>query len=191
MLKTAIIVDDEEAGRESIVRLLGYYDKIEIIGISGIPEEAIELIIKKEPDIVFVDVEMPVMSGFEVVDAIRQEGVNPIIIFTTGYNQYAIKAIKKQAFDYLLKPIMLDEIKDTLDRVFNIGIKKNKLKTNIIKLLSPRETEILEMLILGKTSREIGAELFISKTTVDTHRRNILEKTGAKNTTELLIRAVS
>lgn len=189
-MKTAIIVDDEEAGHDNLERLLGYCEEIEIVAKTRVPEKAIELISEKIPDILFLDVEMPRMSGFELLETIRNQGLNPIVIFTTGYNQYAIKAIKAQAFDFLLKPIILDELKDTLKRISNNGFDSHNLKSSIIDLLSPRETEILEMVIQGKTSKEIGADLFISKTTVDTHRRNILEKTGARNTTELLIRVV-
>jgi len=190
MSKTAIIVDDEQAGCDNLERLLGYCKEIEIVAITKIPEKAIELITEKKPDILFLDVEMPRMSGFEVLEITRNQGLNPIVIFTTAYNQYAIKAIKTQAFDYLLKPIVLDELKETLSRLSNNCFSSQHLNSSIISLLSPREIEILEMVTQGKTSKEIAAELFISKTTVDTHRRNILEKTGARSTSELLMKVM-
>lgn len=188
MTKTAIIIDDEQAGRDHLERLLKSCEGIEVIAIIGIPEEAIEIITNKKPDILFLDIEMPRMSGFEILEITRNQGLYPKVVFTTGYSQYAIKAIKEQAFDYLLKPIILEELKETLKRLFNDKIGNNNLlKSSITKLLSPREIEIIEMIILGKTSKEIGEELFISKTTVDTHRRNILEKTGARRLTELMM----
>lgn len=186
MIKTAIIVDDEQSGSEHLERLLGFCKDIEVIANVHIPEDAIEIITYEKPDIVFLDIEMPRMSGFEVLEIIRNQGINPIVVFTTGYSQYTIKAIKAQAFDYLLKPIILDELKETLHRLSYNGIKSLCNKSHLTKHLSPRENIILDSVTLGKTSREIGKELFISKTTVDTHRRNILEKTGAKSTTELL-----
>ena len=189
-MKTAIIVDDEEAGLENMERLLVFCEDIKVVGKTKVPEEAIDLITEKKPDILFLDVEMPRMSGFEVLEITRNQGLNPITIFTTGYNQYAIKAIKAQAFDYLLKPIILDELKETLDRLSNNSIIGHRFNSNIANLLSPREIEILEMVIVGKTSKEIAAELFISKTTVDTHRRNVLEKTGCRSTSELLLKVV-
>ncbi|NQU32223.1 MAG: response regulator transcription factor [Bacteroidetes bacterium] len=190
MIKTAIIVDDEEAGLENMERLLGLCDEIEVVAKTKIPEEAVNLITDKKPDIIFLDVEMPRMSGFEVLEITRNQGLNPIVIFTTGYNQYAIKAIKAQAFDYLLKPIVLDELKETLSRLSNNSIIGHRLNSSIASLLSPREIEILELVIQGKTSKEIAEELFISKTTVDTHRRNLLEKTGCRSTSELLMRVM-
>lgn len=190
MIKTAIIVDDEEAGIANMVRLLGYCSDIKVVATTQVPEEAIELITEKKPDILFLDVEMPRLSGFEVLEVTRNQGLSPIVIFTTGYNQYAIKAIKAQAFDYLLKPILLDELKDTLSRLTNENILGQRLNSDITILLSPREIEILEMVIQGKTSKEIASDLFISKTTVDTHRRNVLDKTGCRSTSELLVKVV-
>ena len=190
MIKTAIIVDDEEAGLENMERLLGLCDEIEVVAKTKIPEEAVSLITDKKPDIIFLDVEMPRMSGFDVLEITRNQGLNPIVIFTTGYNQYAIKAIKAQAFDYLLKPIVLDELKETLSRLSNNSIIGHRLNSSIASLLSPREIEILELVIQGKTSKEIAEKLFISKTTVDTHRRNLLEKTGCRSTSELLMRVM-
>jgi len=188
MIKTAVIVDDEQAGREHLERLLGFCKDIEIIANVGTPEEAIETITNKKPDILFLDIEMPRMSGFEILEITRNQGINPRVVFTTGFSQYTIKAIKAQAFDYLLKPIILDELKETIIRLSTNRIKKHRLKSSVTDLLSDREIEILDLVTLGKTSSEIGEELFISKTTVDTHRRNILEKTGARSTTELLKR---
>ncbi len=190
MIKTAIIVDDEEAGIANMERLLGYCNDIKVVATSKVPEDAVELITEKKPDILFLDVEMPRMSGFEVLEITRNQGLNPIVIFTTGYNQYAIKAIKAQAFDYLLKPIVLDELKETLARLSNNSIIGHRFNSSIASLLSPREIEILEMVITGKTSKEIASELFISKTTVDTHRRNVLEKTDCRSTSELLLKVV-
>ncbi len=186
MTKTAIIVDNEQAEGDYLERLLGFCENIKVVAKTGIPEKALELLTEKKPDILFLDVEMPRMSGFEVLEITRNQGLNPIVIFTTRHSQYAIKCIKEQVFDYLLKPIILDELKQTLKRL-GTGICKSRLSPSITNLLSTRETEILEMITQGKTSKEIGLELFISKTTVDTHRRNILEKTGVRRIVELLI----
>ena len=186
MKKTAIIVDDEHRGLDMLEHLLEFCDEVDVIGKYTNPEKAIEKIFKQKPQLLFIDVEMPHMSGFEVLELIRSQGISPITIFITGYSQYAIKAIKEQAFDYLLKPVVLDELKQTIRRL-DERTYKSKLPSRIINLLSKRETEVLNMITQGKTSKEIGMELFISKTTVDTHRRNILEKTGARKIVELLI----
>jgi len=191
MIKTAIIIDDEEAGIANMERLLNYCDDIKVVAKSKYPEQAIELITEKKPDILFLDVEMPRMSGFEVLEITRNQGLNPIVIFTTGYNQYAIKAIKAQAFDYLLKPIVLDELKETISRLSSQNIIGQRFNSDITHTLSPRELEILELLAKGQTSKEIAEKLFISKTTVDTHRRNLLEKTECRSTSELLLKVLA
>lgn len=190
MIKTAVIVDDEQAGLDHLERLLGFCKEVKVIAKVSIPEEALEIITNLKPDLLFLDIEMPRISGFDIMEITRNQGLNPIIIFTTGYNQYAIKAIKERAFDYLLKPIIFDELKETIKRLAGNGINNKQLKESISKLLSPREIEIINLIIQGKTSKEIGNELFISKTTVDTHRRNILEKTGAKRITELIMMTI-
>ena len=189
-MRTAIIVDDEEAGLANMERLLGYCEDINVVARTKDPEKAVSLITEHKPDILFLDVEMPRMSGFEVLEITRNQGLSPVVIFTTGYNQYAIKAIKAQAFDYLLKPIVLDELKETLKRLSNNSNKEHGINSEIKNMLSPREIEILELVVLGKTSKEIDETLFISKTTVDTHRRNLLEKTGCRSTSELLLKVI-
>lgn len=187
MKKTAIIIDDELAGCEHLTHLLKMFKNIEVLAVTQNPEEGINLITQYKPDILFLDVEMPRMSGFEVVEITRNQGLEPLIIFTTGYSQYAIKAIKEQAFDYLLKPIIIDELKTAIERLETVKIVNDIPKLNgFYKILSRREIEILELVMQGKTSKEIGDYLFISKTTVDTHRRNILEKTGTKSTADLM-----
>jgi DNA-binding NarL/FixJ family response regulator len=189
MIKTAILVDDEKFGLEHLERLIGFCDGVKVVGKTMIPEEAITMITEKKPDLLFLDIEMPRISGFEIVEITHNQGFEPTVIFTTAYSQYAIQAIKAQAFDYLLKPIVLDELKETLKRLDNHN---HIVQDNCVSsLLSDRENEILLLLAQGKTSAEIARLLFISKSTVDTHRRNILKKTGAKNTMELLPRILS
>ncbi len=188
---TCIVLDDEKGARERLAVLLSKVEGIKIIGIEGEPESAIESIIHKIPDLVFIDVEMPRLSGFDVAREVRKKNVYPDFIFVTGYNQYAIKAIKKEAFDYLLKPVDIDELNETLDRyksnVFT-RYKENKSKNDeVLRQLTERETEIIKLIAEYKTSKEIAEELYISKYTVDTHRKNILEKTGLHKTSELVV----
>ncbi|PLX13160.1 MAG: hypothetical protein C0598_04320 [Marinilabiliales bacterium] len=185
-MKTAIIIDDEIAGLKHLSRLLSFCENVDLIATNSVPEEAIDLITKHKPDILFLDIEMPRISGFEILEITRNQGLRPHVIFTTAYSQYAIKAIKENAFDYLLKPIDIEELKITLGRIDSEQTKPNIYPDYLIKSLSSRELEILDLIIKGKTSKEIGKELFISKVTVDTHRRNILEKTKAKSTSDLI-----
>lgn len=189
-----MIVDDDRSARDRMERLLGTIENISIIAIESHPNKAIERILSELPDIVFIDVEMPEMTGFEVVKEVRKFDRDVTFIFATGYNQYAIKAIKLEAFDYLLKPIDIDELKESIYRYKAGNIKGNEaanLQTEQKYIerykLSQREIEIIRLLNHGKSSKEISNALFISVFTVNTHRRNILEKTGFKSTTELML----
>jgi len=189
------VLDDERMACERLAVMLTKFDDVKVIGMENIPEQAIENILKKKPDMVFIDVEMPRMSGFDVVKSIREKNFNPTFIFVTAYNQYAIKAIKNEAFDYLLKPVDIDELKNTLDRFreshrLKYGEVISYSMTTEGIHLSDREKEILRLIVQCKTSKQIAGELFISKNTVDTHRRNLLEKTGLKNTQELILWAI-
>ncbi len=183
-----IIIDDEIEVRNRLESLIYKIEEIEIISKEGIPEEAIKKVIELKPNLVFLDVEMPRMNGFEVVKQIRDNYYYPTFIFVTAYNQYAIKAIKKEAFDFLLKPVDIEELTQTIEHYRSKQHNnKNLIKNHhIFECLSEREKEVLELLFQGLTSKEISQKLFISKTTVDTHRRKILEKTGLKSTIELL-----
>ena len=182
-----IIIDDELDIRERLESLLNKIDGIEVLCKEGIPEEAVEKVIELKPDIVFLDIEMPRMNGLDMVSKIRKRYFYPTFIFVTAYNQYAIKAIKKEAFDFLLKPVDIEELSQTIERYKEKRSKNIKPVNNPrFDCLSEREKEVLELLFRRLTSNEIAKTLFISKTTVDTHRRNILEKTGVKSTLELL-----
>ena len=99
---TALIVDDERLARLELRRLLGAHPEVEIVGEARHGEEALELIPELAPDLLFLDIQMPGMNGFELLE--RLEDV-PQVIFTTAYDAYAIKAFEVSALDYLLKPV--------------------------------------------------------------------------------------
>ena len=185
---TCIIVDDEKEARDRLESLINKFEDISLSAVEGDPDLAIEKIISNKPDIVFLEIEMPVKNGFDVVREVRANHVFPTFIFVTGCNQYTIKAIKNAVFDYLLKPIDIDELKETIERFKNQHKLKISSETYNLRSipLSKREKEILQLIIKGKTSKEIAEQICISKNTVDTHRRNILEKTGKKSTAELI-----
>ncbi|HVO98604.1 MAG TPA: response regulator [Bryobacteraceae bacterium] len=98
----ALIVDDERIARQELRRLLAAHPDLEIAGEAQNAQEALDLISKLTPDVVFLDVQMPGMTGFEMLA--RLEDV-PQIIFTTAYDEYALRAFEVSALDYLLKPV--------------------------------------------------------------------------------------
>ena len=112
----AIIIDDETDCCETIAELLQrYFPAIEVTGVYHNGTEALPAILHQQPDLVFLDVEMPKMNGFEMLEQLPQ--VNFDIIFTTSYDQYALKAIRFSAIDYLLKPIDRNELQKAVQKV--------------------------------------------------------------------------
>jgi two-component system, LytTR family, response regulator len=109
----ALIIDDEPLARKFIRRMLKDDRDIEIIGEAGNGKDAVALITKHDPDIVFLDVQMPEMDGFAVLESIKNDQF-PEIIFTTAYEQYAIRAFELHALDYLLKPFDQARFKDAI-----------------------------------------------------------------------------
>ncbi len=117
MIKT-IIVDDEQDGRESLEQaLIEYCPEIDIISTCSSPEEALEAINNHNPDLVFLDVQMPHMSGFDVLKQLAP--IDFQVIFVTSYDRYAIKAIKFSALDFLLKPLDVDELVGAVQKAKN------------------------------------------------------------------------
>ncbi len=119
-MSSAFIIDDEKKNRESLRKLLNEFcPVINVIGEAASVSEALELFSKKKPDLVFLDVEMPNGTGF---DLLRQLGpINFKVIFVTAHSHYAIKAIKYSAIDYLLKPIDTDDLILAVNRALEIS----------------------------------------------------------------------
>ena len=110
MMQKAVIIDDEAKGRLALKeKLKQYCPGVEVVAEASNGKEGIAAIEMHHPQIIFLDIEMPVMNGFEMLNNISDKNFH--IIFTTAYDQYAIKAIKYAAFDYLLKPIDIEELK--------------------------------------------------------------------------------
>jgi two-component system LytT family response regulator/two-component system response regulator LytT len=115
---TTIIVDDEPLASSELAYLLRDFPEIEIVGTGTNGLEALDLIEKLEPELVFLDVQMPGLDGVGVIRTLRERGVQvPHFIFVTAYDQYAVEAFRLQAMDYLLKPVDKDRLAETLERV--------------------------------------------------------------------------
>jgi two-component system LytT family response regulator len=122
----ALIVDDERIARQELRRLLGAHPEIEIVGEAKNGEEALALIVQLSPDLLFLDIQMPGMTGFELLD--RLEDV-PQVIFTTAYDSFAIKAFEVNALDYLMKPIAPERLAAALTKLKRAEIAKTAAKT--------------------------------------------------------------
>ena len=111
----ALIVDDEQLARQRVRLLLGEEPDVEVIGESGDGFEAVDEIQATKPDLVFLDVQMPDMDGFEVLRRVPQASL-PVVIFTTAYDQHALRAFEVSALDYLLKPFKPSRFKEAVQR---------------------------------------------------------------------------
>ena len=113
---TAIIIDDESNSRNALLqKIIKYCTEVTVIAACENGEQGIETIETKKPDIVFLDVEMPRMNGFTMLQQLKNKNFE--IIFVTAYDHYAIKAIKFSALDYLLKPVEAEDLKTAVEKV--------------------------------------------------------------------------
>lgn len=110
----ALIVDDERLARKELNSLLEQYPEIEILGEAVNADDAIEKIQEHNPDLIFLDIQMPGKTGFEMLEQLESA---PKVIFTTAYDEYAIKAFEINALDYVLKPIQESRLKEALNKV--------------------------------------------------------------------------
>lgn len=110
----ALVVDDSRLARNELKRLLKDFDHVQVIGEAANAMEAKERIETEKPDLVFLDIQMPGKNGFELLEDLE---VIPEIIFTTAYDEYAIKAFEYNALDYLLKPVQKDRLAGAINKV--------------------------------------------------------------------------
>lgn len=182
-----VIIDDESYACERLKRLLSAFEQIHVINYFTDSGQGLKCIMKYKPELLFLDVELENnISAFEFIGQLNQNLLYPYIILVTAYPHYSIKAIKNEVFDYLLKPVDVDELKATIERLLkHIRLDAGQIM-NDFSILSQRESEILKLALTGKSSKEIAEALYLSINTVHTHRRNILKKTGARYVVDLL-----
>ena len=131
----AVVVDDEKKGRDLLTNVLSKYcPEVDVVGQAENIKKAKEVIEKNNPDLVFLDIEMPNGNGFDLLKSF--DHVNFDVIFTTAYDHYAIKAIKYSALDYLLKPIDIDDLQLAVDKITKKKSHPANIDDNINILLS-------------------------------------------------------
>lgn len=143
----ALVVDDEQTARQYLGVILSRIDGIEVVGEAGDAEQALTLCEQKHPDLVFLDIRLPGMSGLEAAKALNESDSPPWVIFTTGYDEYAVQAFEAAAVDYVMKPYDQERIEKALQRVSrlesegqssvrkeHVGIAIDKMVPKITKL---------------------------------------------------------
>ena len=127
---TAIVADDEQLAREELTFLLGQTGEVEVIGTASNGLEAVEMIEKLEPDLAFLDIQMPGLDGLGVLRRLRESQIElPHVIFSTAWDQFAVEAFRLEALDYLLKPVERDRLDETLLRARRTVTEKTNAET--------------------------------------------------------------
>ncbi len=147
----AVIVDDESLARKGLNLRLAEIDGIEVVAECANGKEALNKVAELEPDLIFLDIQMPGMSGFDVVARLQQDDM-PLIVFVTAYDEYAIKAFDVHAVDYLLKPIDEGRLQEAVDRARShksldgVVTDKQRLLELIISITGKSESAVAQLL---------------------------------------------
>lgn len=147
-LLRVLIADDEPLARKGLGMRLAQFEDLEVIGECKNGREALTAIVEKEPDLVFLDIQMPGMSGFDVVEKLQPEQM-PMVVFVTAFDQYAVDAFNVHAVDYVLKPVDDDRLKESIDRARSHMDQKGSVS---------EKQRLLELIIsiTGKSEKSIG-----------------------------------
>jgi DNA-binding NarL/FixJ family response regulator len=199
---TVFIIDDHQMIIEGIQSLLMNETDIEWMGSAKLPEELLNFLKTRQPDVLLMDINLPQKSGLDLCLEVKEKypAVN-IVGLSTSFQASVIRKMKENgASGYLLKDASKKEIITALHEVnqgreyvsFSVAeVLKQKMPTDQLPVLTKREKEVLELIAEGWTNQEIADKLFLNCTTVDSHRKNMLTKFNAKNTAALVKIAVS
>ena len=154
MSMRVVIVDDEKMARERLKRLLSGSSDVELLAECADGPAAVAAIREHKPDVVFLDVQMPKMDGFEVL---RQIEEMPVVVFVTAFDRFALKAFEAQALDYLLKPFDEERVQKTLERVrtYLEGDSKRSLQDRLAALLHATAETHLSACLLVKNGERV------------------------------------
>ncbi|MGW8224719.1 MAG: response regulator [Anaerolineales bacterium] len=199
-----VVVDDHGLFRAGLVSLLTTFPEFEIIGEAGDGREALSVVRATNPDVVLLDVNMPVMDGVETVEMLQKNDAPRILMLTISrHDEDLFGAIAAGADGYLLKDAEPEELRKAINLVAEgKSVLSPEVTSRVLKAvssshgipsdiaLSKREMDVLKCLAGGMTSSQVASELFISENTVKTHVRHILEKLEAANRAEAVSRAI-
>ncbi|WP_088069858.1 response regulator transcription factor [Gottfriedia luciferensis] len=204
-----LIADDHHVVRRGLIFFLNTQEDIEVIGEASNGEEAINLIKELKPDIVIMDLSMPIIDGIEATSRIKNEGLAvKVMILTSFYDQdHILPAIEAGAVGYYLKDSDPDELVSAIRKIYD-GENQyhSKVTTQLVSALTrktevkqeqplqdkltKREIDVLREITKGKSNKEIASALFITEKTVKTHVSNILAKTQLQDRTQLALYAI-
>ena len=205
-----LIVDDHPLARFGIRNQLKDAEDLVIVGEADDGEAALQKVKELQPNVLVLDLFIPILSGFDVIKAVRKDFPSTHVLILTAYEQeeYVQQALEFGAEGYLLKSAEKDELIAAVrsvmkgDKAFSARVKEIIIKGFLTRreqvktsqppatILTTREREILELVSLGLTNQQIAQKLFISSRTIDTHRTNIMHKIGVHDVAHLVRYAI-
>ncbi len=204
-----LLVDDQRLMREGLHTLLEMEPGIEVAGEAGNGQEALDAYARLQPDVVLMDVRMPIMDGVEATRRLRQRWPTARVIILTTFDddEYVFEGLRAGALGYLLKDVSMRELAEAIHTVMAGGVLiepsvARKVVAEFARMavaappdprnlnepLSEREMEILRLLAQGLTNREIAQRLYLAEGTVKNYVTNILGKIGARDRTQAALR---
>ncbi len=196
-----VLVDDHALVRRALAVLLRLDGRHEVVGDAGDGAAGVALVARERPDVVLLDLAMPVMDGLEALRHVRALGVPSRVLILSMHDEIGLvaQALRDGADGYLLKDSMDDELFVALDAVLRgqryvaAAIDRSRLAaaTALPAPLTAREREVLQLIARGRTTNEVAERLGISPHTATRHRANLMQKLGAHNQVELVRQAAS
>lgn len=208
-----LIADDQELIRDSLSYMLGTYEKLEVVGTAMNGREAVDQALHLRPDVILMDVRMPVMDGISALNEIKEKipEIKVIVLTTFDEDEYIYKSIMKGASGYLLKSCATDELVNAIEVVYggkallNPDVTKIVMelfsdmaksnftplnKEDILESITKNELKIIKLIGMGYSNKEINYELNFSEGTVRNYISSILQKLELRDRTQIAIFAV-
>jgi DNA-binding NarL/FixJ family response regulator len=194
-----IVADDHVIFRQGLLKLLQSSKDIEVAGEAGTGPETMDLVTSVKPDMAILDISMPGFDGFEILQRIQSQGINTKVIFLTMYKDtlMARKALQSGASGYILKDNAFADLLYAISTVSAGGtfispsvsrsfVNASDTEDKEAQFLTLRESEVLKLIASGLTNKQIADKLFISIKTVETHRKNIMQKLDVHTIADLV-----
>lgn len=201
-----LIADDHALVRAGIRALVEKIKDVVVVGEAGKGSEALELVAELKPDLILLDLTMPEGGGFEVLAHVKKQfpEIRVIVLTVHEAGEYAIRAFKEGAAGFLPKSAASTELEQAIQTVINgevyispemsrktmLEVGKGTTKRELLDTLSPRQREVLRLIALGRTTKQIAQELGISVKTVETHRAQLMERLGIRDVAGLVRYAI-
>jgi DNA-binding NarL/FixJ family response regulator len=193
---TVVVVDDHAVVRDGIVRLLDSADGIQVVGVAGDGAEALDVVADRQPQVVLMDLSMPVLDGVEATRRLvaAHPDVRVVVLTTFGDQRRILDALDAGAAGYLLKDAQPDEVIAAVHTVVAGGapldpkaarvLLDNRRAAQPAVDLTPREREVLDLLATGLANKQIARRLAISEATVKAHLTKVFEQLGVSDRTQ-------